>query len=74
MEKADENNLASYWELQTPESECIKRFNKWNDIGVRTSNFEGLFRRRPSNILHTMQDFVLSVRFLILCVYLNPDI
>jgi hypothetical protein len=25
MEKTDENNLASYWELQTRESECIKR-------------------------------------------------
>jgi hypothetical protein len=52
--------------IEICKNECIKRFNKWNDIGVRTSNFEGLFRRRPSNILHTMKDFVLSVRFLII--------
>jgi hypothetical protein len=40
MEKADENNLASYWELQTPESECIKRFNNYENVKLTKTNGE----------------------------------
>ena len=65
MEKADEDNLASYWELQTRKSKCIKRFQqmKW----YRCVDIQFL-RAFPTEIF---QHFTYNERLCIICEIYN---